>query len=144
MTENKMTLTVDAISINVGFTRSVVAAFVSQLNPTVEEVGDIKTAVSEAITNCVVHAYSNNGGQAQIKVAVKGKIVEIEIVDYGQGIDDVAKAMQPFFTSSYCEERSGMGFTVMQAMMDTLDVTSSLGVGTTVKMTKKITSSVEV
>lgn len=136
---NQMTMNIPARSINEGFARTVVAGFCAQLDPTIEEIGDIKTAVSEAVTNCIVHAYGNNeSGKIQITVTAKADKVEIKIKDYGAGIEDVSKAMQPFFTSSQSEERSGMGFTVMQALTDKVKVRSKIGVGTTVTMIKTI------
>ncbi len=134
--ENSMLLSINALPQNESFIRSTVAAFCVQLNPTMEQIGDIKTAVSEAITNAVVHAYSNEGGVIEIEVSLKGSVVKIVISDKGKGIDDVQKAMQPFYTSSPVEERSGMGFTVMQAMMDTVKVESKAGKGTTVTLKK--------
>lgn len=139
MCENKMTLSFLAVSENESFARSTVAAFCLGLNPTIEEIGDIKTAVSEAVTNSVVHGYGNSGkGYVAITVSVSDKTVNIQVADEGKGIDDVSKAMQPFFTSGDIEERSGMGFTVMQAMMDEVSVTSKPNSGTTVFMKKEI------
>ncbi|HRX13861.1 MAG TPA: anti-sigma F factor [Eubacteriales bacterium] len=143
MCENKMTLSFLAVSENESFARSAVAAFCLGLNPTIEEIGDIKTAVSEAVTNSIVHGYGNSGkGFVTITVAVNGETVTIKIADEGKGIDDVSKAMQPFFTSGDIEERSGMGFTVMQAMMDEVNVESQPKSGTTVFMKKIIGSGV--
>lgn len=143
MCENKMTLSFLAVSENESFARSAVAAFCLGLNPTIEEIGDIKTAVSEAVTNSIVHGYGSSGkGFVAITVAVNGETVTIKIVDEGKGIDDVSKAMQPFFTSGDIEERSGMGFTVMQAMMDEVTVESQPKSGTTVFMKKIIGSGV--
>jgi len=143
MCENKMTLSFLAVSENESFARSAVAAFCLGLNPTIEEIGDIKTAVSEAVTNSIVHGYGNSGkGFVTITVAVNGETVTIKIADEGKGIDDVSKAMQPFFTSGDIEERSGMGFTVMQAMMDEVTVESQPKSGTTVFMKKIIGSGV--
>lgn len=140
--DNEMTLTVNASSNNESFSRSVVAAFCVQLNPTIEEIGDIKTAVSEAVTNCVVHGYNNaQKGKIELFVGIIDKTVTIRIVDQGKGIEDVSKAMQPFFTSGVIDERSGMGFTVMQALMDEVKVNSKPNLGTTVVMKKEIKSS---
>lgn len=139
MFENKMTLSFLAVSANESFSRSAVAAFCLGANPSIEEIGDIKTAVSEAVTNSIVHGYQNSGkGMVVINVTARENSVEIEVSDAGKGIDDVAKAMQPFFTSGVIDERSGMGFTVMQAMMDEVTVTSKPGAGTKVLMLKKI------
>jgi stage II sporulation protein AB (anti-sigma F factor) len=144
MFENKMTLTFLAVSANESFSRSAVAAFCLGLNPTIEEIGDIKTAVSEAVTNSIVHGYSSSGeGYVEITVITRRDEVVIEVRDTGKGIEDISKAMQPFFTSGSVDERSGMGFTVMQAMMDTVTVESELNKGTLVRMTKKILSRAE-
>ena len=136
---NEFSMTVDAKSINESFVRSAVAAFCTQFNPTLEEIGDIKTAVSEAVTNCIVHGYQKKQ-MGKILVGVKlfedQKTVEITIEDFGVGINDVNKAMQTFFTTSNTDERSGMGFTVMEAFTDNLKVNSTLNEGTLVKMTK--------
>lgn len=136
--ENSMSLSIDALSQNESFIRSTVAAFCVQLNPTMEQIGDIKTAVSEAVTNAIVHAYSNEGGKVDIEVILKGSVVKIIISDKGKGISDVQKAMQPFYTSSPVEERSGMGFTVMQAMMDKVAVESKVDKGTVVTLKKDL------
>ena len=139
--DNEMTLTVSSKSCNESFARSAVGAFCAQLNPTIEEIGDIKTAVSEAVTNSIVHGYNyEENGKIDIWVGLNVEInaVYIKICDHGKGIPDVAKAMQPFFTSCLTDERSGMGFTVMQAFTDELNVKSELGKGTTVKMRKII------
>ncbi|MCM1043468.1 MAG: anti-sigma F factor [Corallococcus sp.] len=134
--DNYMKLSISAISRNEAFARSVVGAFCTQLNPTLEQVDDIKTAVSEAVTNCIVHAYrGKQEGTIDIFCGIKGSSIEIEITDYGKGIDDVEQAMQPFFTTVATGERSGMGFTVMKAFCDDVCVVSSNG-KTTVKLTK--------
>ena len=130
-----------AKSVNEGFARMVVSAFVSRLDPTVSELTDIKTAVSEAVTNCIVHAYKDTRGEAEI--ALKGAIyadgrVVIEIKDKGCGIEDVETAMLPMYTGDPAGERSGMGFTVMGAFCDGLKVRSTPGKGTTVVLTKRI------
>ncbi|MEG1710664.1 MAG: anti-sigma F factor [Clostridia bacterium] len=140
MKQNEMTLIISALPINEGFARSAVAAFCARLNPTVEEIGDIKTAVSEAVTNSIVHAYEYHNGDIKIYVIVNNNNITIEITDYGKGMKDVTAAMQPFFTTGPMDERSGMGFTVMEAFMDELTVKSELGVGTIVKMKKYLKS----
>ena len=141
MKENKMTLTFDAMPINEGFARSVVASFCVQAGPTVDEISDIKTAVSEAVTNCIVHAYQkSNQGKIKIVTKVKAKEIEIEVIDGGIGIDDIEKARQPFFTTLPGEERSGMGFTVMESFMDSVSVVKNASGGITVKMKKRIDS----
>ena len=140
-TKNWVKIEIAARSENEGFARSAVAAFASALNPTVEEVDDLRTAVSEAVTNCVVHAYGRNvslrgGAKIIIECEVVNREIIVSVTDFGVGIDNVERAMEPFYTSAPDDERSGMGFTVMQSFMDTLAVKSS-GKGTTVTMTKR-------
>jgi stage II sporulation protein AB (anti-sigma F factor) len=125
---------------NESFARTVVAAFAAQLDPTIEEIADIKTAVSEAVTNCIIHGYESKIGIITIKAFVSGNKLTIEIIDEGKGIEDIEKAMQPLFTTRLEEERAGMGFTVMQTFMDELEVESTPGKGTLVRMTKYIGS----
>lgn len=137
-TTNKMKLSIEAKSQNEGFARSVVAAFFVQINPTLEQVEDVKTAVSEAVTNCIVHAYDGaQKGQIEITCTLTENTLTVEIADFGKGIDNVEQAMKPFFTTVDTGERSGMGFTVMQAFCDTVDVSSREGL-TTVKLVKKV------
>lgn len=137
-TLNKMKLSIEAKSQNEGFARSVVAAFFIQINPTLEQVEDIKTAVSEAVTNCIVHAYDGaQEGTIEIVCTLTENTMTVEICDYGKGIDNVEQAMKPFFTTVATGERSGMGFTVMQAFCDSVEVTSKRGL-TTVKLVKKV------
>ena len=125
-------------SANEGFARMAVAAFAAQLDPTLEELGDIKTAVSEAVTNCIVHAYPDTLGKIAIKARIlDGGILEITVRDWGCGIPDVEKARQPLFTTGG-EERSGMGFTIMESFMDSLRVTSKESQGTKVVMRRRI------
>lgn len=135
---NEMQLTLSSKSSNESFARVAAAAFVSQLDPTVEEIGDIKTAVSEAVTNCIVHAYKNIIGPIYITVGIyeDGRI-RIKIRDKGCGIEDVKRAMEPLFTTGG-EERAGLGFAVMESFTDSLKVRSSLCKGTTVTMEKFI------
>lgn len=123
---------------NEGFARAAVAAFVARLNPTLEEINDIKTAVSEAVTNSVVHAYDTGEGSILITIEIEEKNVAITISDEGEGIANVEQAREPLFTTKPEEERSGMGFTFMEIFMDGLEVVSSKGNGTTVHMVKKI------
>ena len=137
---NQMTLTLPSLSKNEAFARSVVAAFCAQLNPTVEEINDIKTAVSEAVTNCVVHGYNGTTGEITVWAALTKDHIYVRISDHGIGIPDVKKAIQPFYTTKPQEERSGMGFTVMQAFMDECKVTSKPGSGTEVLLSKRIGS----
>ena len=130
MNTNKITLSIQAKSQNESFARSTVAAFFSQLNPTIEQIEDLKTAVSEAVTNCIVHGYEGSQqGKIEIKCMLdyQQKFIQVQIVDYGKGIDDVTKAMQPFYTTVQSGERSGMGFTVMQAFCDKVEVASANG-----------------
>lgn len=136
--ENKFELNVDAKLINEGFVRSMVATFCVQLNPSVSEINDIKTAVSEAVTNCIVHGYSGDKGIINIFVGIKDGVVFIKISDKGVGIDDIEKAKQPFFTTKAKEERSGMGFTLMESFMDELKVYNNKDCGVTVEMRKEI------
>ena len=135
---NEMKLTLSSKSSNESFARVAAAAFVSQLDPTVEEIGDIKTAVSEAVTNCIVHAYKNIIGPIYITVGIyeDGRI-RIKIRDKGCGIEDVKRAMEPLFTTGG-EERAGLGFAVMHSFMDSVKVRSKVGKGTTIVMLKKI------
>ncbi|MBR0354381.1 MAG: anti-sigma F factor [Oscillospiraceae bacterium] len=125
-------------SSNEGFARTAAAAFATQLDPTMEELGDIKTAVSEAVTNAIVHAYPDSIGQVLMKMRIlEGQILEISVKDWGCGIEDVEKAMQPLFTTGG-EERSGMGFTIIGSFMDKLRVRSTPGKGTAVIMRRRI------
>lgn len=135
---NSMELIIDAKSQNEKFARSVVGAFFTQLNPTLEQLEDVKTAVSEAVTNCIVHAYEGKQeGKIHVTCQITADTLFVDIVDYGKGIENVEKAMQPFFTTVSTGERSGMGFTVMQAFCDKVEVASEKG-RTSVKLTKKI------
>ncbi|MBC7958679.1 MAG: anti-sigma F factor [Vallitaleaceae bacterium] len=138
--ENEMKIEFEAKSQNEGFARVVVAAFVAQLDPTVEELSDIKTSVSEAVTNAIIHGYENYGGKVYLFCKIVGNVVYIEIEDHGQGIKDIDEARQPMFTSKPDQERSGMGFTVMEAFMDSVEVESVDGCGTTVMMKKTLLS----
>lgn len=136
---NQMRISFISRSANEGFARIAVAAFASQLDPTVEEISEIKTAVSEAVTNSIVHGYMDRLGIITIagRLYEGGKLV-LTIKDRGRGIEDIAQAMEPLFTTGNAEERSGMGFTVMEAFMDKVRVTSKPGNGTTVTFTKYI------
>lgn len=133
---NEMLVEFDGIGENEGFARVVTAAFVSQLNPTLEELGDIKVAVSEAVTNAIIHGYEGTKGKVRIHAQLEGQKLTIQIVDSGKGIVDVEKAMEPLFTTKPEEERSGMGFSFMEAFTDDLKVESKPGEGTTVTMVK--------
>ena len=135
-TKNEMKLEFLGISENEAFARVVVAAFVAQLDPTLDEINDIKMAVSEAVTNAIVHGYEGNVGKVNIGAALLDNEIEIEISDSGKGIEDIELARQPMYTTGAEEERSGMGFTVMETFMDSIEVLSEIGKGTMVKMKK--------
>lgn len=137
---NKMSLKFVSLSENEPFARSCIQAFCLSLNPTISELNDVKTAVSEAVTNCIVHAYPGRTDFIYIDAETKGNSLHIKITDNGDGIDDVAKALEPFFTTRPDDERSGMGFTVMKAFMDDVTVSSERGRGTVVEMVKKFSS----
>ena len=137
---NEMTLKFPSRSSNEGFARTAAACFAAQMDPTLNELEDIKTAVSEAVTNVIVHAYPDSIGQVQMKIRVlPDHVLEITVRDHGRGIPDVEKAMEPMYTTGG-EERSGMGFTIMESFMDKLAVRSVPGRGTTVSMRKKLAS----
>ena len=137
--ENYIKLEFPARAVNEGFARAAVAAFVSQLDPTLTELGDLKTAVSEAVTNAVVHAYPDSLGVIQLRARIlPGGEVELVVKDKGVGIDDVERARTPLYTTGG-EERSGMGFTIMEGFMDRLRVRSAPGRGTTVTMRRRLT-----
>ncbi|MCI6359184.1 MAG: anti-sigma F factor [Oscillospiraceae bacterium] len=136
--QNYIKLEFPAKSVNEGFARAAVAAFASQLDPTLGEIGDIKTAVSEAVTNAVVHAYPEKLGMVMLRVRIlPDERLEIVVKDHGVGIPDVEKAKTPLYTTGG-EERSGMGFTIMESFMDTVKVKSAPGKGTTVTMCRRI------
>ncbi len=156
---NEMEIIFDALSDNEGFARVAVAAFITHLNPTMEEMADIKTAVSEAVTNSIIHGYENlhgygrpggqeesgfrgrkeaNPGKVRLCCALEKNILHIEVIDSGKGIVDVEQAMEPLYTTKPELERSGMGFAFMEAFMDDLEVESAPGQGTKVRMIKKI------
>ena len=136
---NIMKVSFPSRSVNESFARVAVASFVAQLDPTLDELADIKTSVSEAVTNCIVHAYKNTLGQIYITVKLyENAKVTVAVRDSGCGIEDVKKAMEPMFTTSTGGERAGLGFTVMASFMDKLKVNSRLGYGTTVLMEKTI------
>jgi len=138
MKENKMELIFSAISENEAFARVAVAAFTAQLNPTVAEITEVKTAVSEAVTNAIIHGYEGIGSDKMValKCHIIGKEIFIEIVDSGRGIADINQAREPLYTSKPEMERSGMGFTVMEEFMDGVEVVSQVGAGTTIKLRK--------
>ena len=138
MVENEMTIKFKAIGVNESFARVCIAAFMASLNPTIDELGDVKTAVSEAVTNCVVHAYPHKEGEIEMYAKIKDNQLYIRIKDYGVGIENIEKARQPFYTTKPSKERSGMGFTVMEGFMDSVEVLTNVGFGTTIEMTKNI------
>lgn len=135
---NSFNMRLAAKSHNEAFARNVVASFAVEISPTLEEINDIKTAVSEAVTNCVVHAYKDGSGIVEIecKVDEKERSIEIVVRDFGKGIADVKQAVEPFFTTSPEDERSGMGFTIIETFMDEMNVESTPGKGTVVRMKK--------
>lgn len=136
--KNEMKMEFVSKSANEAFARIAVAAFASQLDPTIEEIADIKTSVSEAVTNSIIHAYPNKEGIVKLRAFLKENEIEIEISDTGEGIEDVEEAKAPLYTTKSNLERSGMGFTIMENFMDELKVESILGLGTKVTMSKKI------
>lgn len=140
--ENNMSIVFDAKSQNEGLARMVVAAFLTEIDPTIEELNDIKTAVSEAVTNSIIHGYGEQQGQVFMKCNLKKEsnesLLQIEIKDQGVGIDDIEKAKEPLYTTKPELERSGMGFMFMEMFMDNIHIESEKNVGTTVFMTKKI------
>ena len=153
--QNEMEMEFDAVSDNESFARIAVAAFVSHMNPTLEELADIKTAVSEAVTNSIIHGYENlygygrhgetrpsyltiHPGKVKIRCLLKKGVLHIEVTDKGKGIEDIDRAMEPLFTTKPELERSGMGFAFMEAFMDDLEVSSVPGEGTCVRMIKKL------
>lgn len=155
MEKNEMEISFDAVSKNEGFARVAVSAFVSHLNPTLEEISDIKTAVSEAVTNSIIHGYENffgygihgdmipvgspvHPGKVKVKCLLENGILHIDVSDDGRGIEDIEKAMEPLYTTKPELERSGMGFAFMEAFMDDLKVESTPGSGTVVHMKKKM------
>ncbi len=138
MNDNEMKLEFLSKSCNEAFARITVAAFVSQLDPTIEELSDIKTAVSEAVTNCIIHGYEDCEGIIKIKARIIRNNVEIEISDTGRGIENVELARKPLYTTKANLERSGMGFTIMESFMDEVEIDSVYGLGTKIVMRKKI------
>lgn len=135
---NEMRLDFPALPENEGFARMVVSGFILPLNPTLEQLADVKTAVSEAVTNAIVHAYPDELGKIVMKLRIlEGGVLELTVRDWGRGIDDIGQARQPLFTTGG-QERSGMGFTIMESFMDRLTVKSAPGKGTTVSMRKRI------
>lgn len=138
MKTNEIHINFPALSENEALARMCASAFAAQLNPTIEELSDIRTAVSEAVTNSIIHAYNSFPLPVYLDMYIEDRTLKIVVRDTGRGIDNVQEAMQPFYTTIPGEERSGMGFSVMQAFMDELTVSSRSGIGTTVTMIKKI------
>ena len=137
--DNYMILEFPSKSTNEAFARSAVACFAAQLDPTLEELGDIRTAVSEAVTNGIIHGYRGTRGNIQVEATLyEDRTVRIRVKDKGCGIEDIEKARQPLFTTDQCGERGGMGFTIMESFSDRLTVRSRPGKGTTVTMTKRL------
>ena len=137
--QNEMRLDFPALPENEGFARMVVSAFMVPLNPTIEEMADVKTAVSEAVTNAIVHGYAGRGGVVRMRASCREDgLMVIDVCDKGCGIADIARAREPFFTTAGGEERSGMGFTVMESFMDRVEVQSAPGHGTTVRLVKQL------
>ena len=138
---NSMKIVFESRSVNESFARSALAAFAAQLDPTIDELCDIKTAVSEAVTNCIVHGYPDSVGKVYISAAVySDRRLVIRVKDTGRGIADVHQAMEPLFTTGNADERSGLGFSVMQSVMDKVLVRSKSGGPTTVTLEKKLSS----
>ena len=136
--KNEMLLEFESKSQNESFARTVVAAFATQLDPTIEELADIKTAVSEAVTNSIIHGYEDCLGIIKMHCVVIGNELTVEIIDEGAGIENIEKAMEPLYTTRPELERSGMGFSFMEAFMDELEVESIVGKGTIIRMKKKV------
>lgn len=135
---NEMKIVFDSRPENEGLARVAVAAFCTQLNPTLEEVSDLKTAVSEAVTNCIIHAYEGKVQKIEVQCRMQGWVIWVDVIDKGIGIENISKAMEPMFTTKPEKDRSGMGFTFMEAFMDEVTVESQVGDGTTVHMKKTI------
>ena len=135
---NEMTIIFDSRPTNEALARVAVASFCTQLNPTLEEISDLKTAVSEAVTNCIIHGYEGEVHKIQVDCRLSGQELTVDVIDHGVGIADIQKAMEPMFTTKPDKDRSGMGFTFMEAFMDEVLVESEVGRGTTVHMKKII------
>ncbi len=140
--DNFMTVRFKAVSENEGFARTAAAAFLTGLDPLVSEIEDIKAAVSEAVTNAIIHGYDGKDGEVEIRCKTNGRMVYIEVEDEGVGIENIEKAREPMFTTKPSEERSGLGFTVMESFMDEILVESEKGKGTTVKMIKLLNEAI--
>lgn len=136
--DNEMKLEFSSKSCNEAFARITVAAFASQLDPTIEEIADIKTAVSEAVTNCIIHGYEDSDGIVRVEARLQKDTIEIEISDNGKGIENIELARKPLYTSKPNLERSGMGFTIMESFMDEIKIESVKGLGTKISMKKTV------
>ena len=135
---NEMKIVFDSRPENEGLARVAVAAFCTQLNPTLEEVSDLKTAVSEAVTNCIIHAYEGKVQKIEVRCRMQGRVIWVDVIDKGIGIENISEAMEPMSATKPEKDRSGMGFTFMEAFMDEVTVESQVGDGTTVHMKKTI------
>ena len=136
---NRMRLTFDALPENESFARVALSAFTVSMNPTMDVLSDLRTAVSEAVTNAIVHAYKEEGGTIEMEAAIREDgVLLLSVCDQGCGIENIDRAMQPFFTTQPEKERSGMGFSVMQSFMDHVEVASAVGKGTCVRMEKRL------
>jgi len=136
--DNEMRITFKSKSENESFARTAITAFIVSLDPTVTEISDIKTAVSEAVTNAIIHGYNRGSGEVKVHCGIKNTDIYIEVVDEGCGIDNIDKAREPLYTSKPHEERSGLGFTIMESFMDEMVVESKIGSGTKVSMKKTL------
>lgn len=136
--KNEMEVIFDSRSENESFARVVAAAFLTQIDPVLEEVADVKTAISEAVTNAIIHGYEGKEGKIHLKCRLEEDEIQIAVIDHGKGIADIKKAMEPLFTTAEEQDRSGLGFVFMEAFMDQVTVESVLGEGTCVRMKKKI------
>ena len=136
---NQITVFMESKSQNESLARTIAAAFVAPLDPNINDLTDIKTAISEAITNAVIHGYTNGGGQIELAMSIKNGEFHVSVTDHGLGISNVDKAREPMYTTKAEIDRAGMGFTVMENFMDKVSITSALGQGTTIKMSKKLT-----
>jgi len=139
--KNEMKIEFLSKSVNEAFARIAVASFASQLDPTIEEIADIKTAISEAVTNAIIHAYPSSDGIVKVIARLYENEIEMEVSDNGEGIEDVEEAREPLYTTKSNLERSGMGFTIMENFMDDIKIESIVGLGTKITMTKKIEES---
>ncbi len=136
--KNEISIEMSSLSINESFARVSIVSFIAPLDPSINDVNDIKTALSEAVTNAIIHGYEEAEGKVYLKYKIDDNKLTIEVVDKGRGINNISEAMEPLYTSKPEMERSGMGFTVMESFMDKVNVTSEVGVGTTITMYKDL------